>query len=183
MADVIITFGRFNPPHLGHEVIVKKMMEVGLSEKRIYLSPTVGKNNPLDFSIRYDLVKKFVNPEIIVSEVQHKDVFAAIKWVYELGFSDLHLVVGGDRFEELNKRVPMYNGELYKFNSIKVHNAGDRDDSDSLAGMSASKMREAAKLGDYDTFEKGLPHKLRSMSWDIYQRVHERCQGSYLKIQ
>lgn len=173
--DVIMTFGRFNPPHRGHQLILDKMMKIGASEKRLYLSPTVGKNNPLTFQERYDLVRKFADPEIIVSEVQHKDVFAAIKFVYELGFSDLHLVVGGDRFKELSKRVPMYNGDLYKFNTTRVYNAGDRDDSNDLAGMSASRMREAAKLGDYETFANGLPRKLRSMSEDIYQRVREVC--------
>lgn len=176
--DIIITFGRFNPPHSGHELILQEMMKIGEHEKRLYLSPTVGKNNPLDFPTRYDLMRKLVPPEIIVSEVQHKDVFAAIKFVEQIGFSDLHLVIGGDRFKELNKRVPMYNGDLYKFNSVRVYNAGDRDDSDSLAGMSASRMRELAKLGDYEAFEAGLPNKLRSMSRDIYQRVREACQES-----
>lgn len=71
----------------------------------------------------------------------------------------------------------MYNGELYKFNFIHVYNAGQRDDSDGLEGMSASKMREAAKLGDYESFERGLPNKLRSMSHDIYQRVSEACRS------
>jgi hypothetical protein len=148
------------------------------TDRFIYLSPTTGKNNPLDFGYKHKIVSKAFNDiDIIVSEIQHKDVFAAIKWVYELGYAHLHLVVGGDRFEELNRRVPKYNGELYKFFDVKVHNAGNRDDSDSVEGMSSSRMREAAKLGNYEEFESGLPKKLRSMSRDIYQRVREACRS------
>lgn len=180
MTTLTMTFGRFNPPTTGHELLVKKMMSIRNSaECRIYISPTVGKNNPLDFEYRYKLLNKaFAGPEVIVSEVQHKDVFAAIKFVDQLGYAGLNVVIGGDRFKELSKRIPQYNGELYKFAVLNVYNAGDRDESDTLAGMSASKMREAAKLGDYETFESGLPHKLRSMSRDIYQRVREACQES-----
>jgi len=41
--------------------------------------------------------------------------------------------------------------------------------------MSASKMREAAKLNDYAFFENGLPKKLRPMASDIFEKVRQGC--------
>jgi hypothetical protein len=176
-----MTYGRFNPPTTGHELLINQMKKIVVpfmkTDHFVYLSPTVGKNNPLSFEYRHKLMSKAFGFDVIVSEIQHKDVFAAVKWAYELGHAELHLVVGGDRHKELAKRLPMYNGELYKFNAIHVYNAGARNDSDGIEGMSASKMREAAELGDYETFESGLPKKLRSMSRDIYQRVREACRS------
>jgi hypothetical protein len=182
MSAIVMTFGRFNPPTTGHQLLVDKMSRIMVpftkTDHFIYLSPTTGKNNPLDFDYRRKLLSKaFMANDIIVSDIKHKDVFDAVKWAYELGYAELHLVVGGDRYEELKKRIPMYNGKLYKFTLIHVYNAGDRDDSDGIEGMSASRMREAAKLGDYETFESGLPNKLRSMSRDIYERVREACRS------
>jgi hypothetical protein len=182
MSAIVMTYGRFNPPTIGHQLLVDKMSRIQVpyvkTDHFIYLSPTTGKNDPLDFAYRHQLMSKaFKGNDVIVSEIQHKDVFAAVKWAYELGHAELHLVVGGDRYEELKKRIPMYNGKLYKFNFIHVYNAGTRNDSDGIEGMSASRMREAAKLGDYETFENGLPRKLRSMSRDIYERVREECRS------
>lgn len=186
MSIIAVTFARMNPPTTGHELLVnvlkkyaprninKKCISI---ERRIYLSSSHDtKNNPLDFQTKFDLVKRaFEDIDAVVSEIQCKDVFDMVRWVSQLGHPDLAVIVGGDRYDELSKRLPMYNGTEYKFRSIRVINAGDRDNSDTVAGMSASKMREAAKLGDYETFERGLPNKLRSMSQDIYQRVREAC--------
>lgn len=180
MSAIVMTFGRFNPPTTGHQLLVDKMKKLivpySTTDHFIYLSPTTGKNDPLDFGYKHELVTKAFGNDVIVSEIQHKDIFAGVVWAYKLGYSELHLVVGGDRFEELKKRIPMYNGNLYRFDFICVYNAGNRDESDGIEGMSASKMREAAKLGDYELFESGLPHKLRSMSRDIYKRVRASCR-------
>ena len=182
MTAMIMTYGRFNPPHKGHQLLVDRMKNFKVHYDRfIYISPTTGKNNPLDFETRHHLVSKaFGDSDIIVSDIQHKDIFAAVKWVSELGYSELHLVLGGDRVKELKKRLPMYNGTLYKFDSIHVYSAGNRDSSNGIEGMSASKMRDAAKLGHYEYFESGLPLKLRSMSRDIYERVRAACLSESL---
>jgi len=166
-----------NPPTIGHERLVKALKKAPAFERRIYLSSTCDhRNNPLDFESKFKLAKlAFEDIDVTVSEIQCKDVMDMMRRVADLGYSEVFVVIGGDRFPELNKRLHMYNGTEYKIRFLHVLNAGDRDDSDTVAGMSASKIREAAKLGDYETFERGLPHKLRSMSQDIYQRVREAC--------
>jgi hypothetical protein len=50
---------------------------------------------------------------------------------------------------------------LYDFAAINVVSAGERDpDSDDVSGMSASKLRQAAAMGDFETFRKGTPKNL-----------------------
>ena len=51
---------------------------------------------------------------------------------------------------------------FYKFKSIRVISAGQRDpDAEGVSGMSASKMRKAAQNGDYASFKKGLPSRFK----------------------
>ena len=46
----------------------------------------------------------------------------------------------------------------YKFDTVKVLSAGDRDpDAEGVTGMSASKMRAAAVDSDFDSFKQGTP--------------------------
>src|SRR5690242_2441467 len=128
MSAIVMTYGRFNPPTTGHEHLIKKLTSITVpyvsTDHFVYLSPTTGKDNPLDFAYRHQLMSKAFGNRVIVSEIQHKDVFAAVKWAYELGHAELHLVVGGDRHAELAKRLPMYNGRegMYNFSFIHVYN-------------------------------------------------------------
>ena len=48
--------------------------------------------------------------------------------------------------------------QLFKFDSVQVISAGERDpDAEGVSGMSASKMRAAATSGDKNAFLTGLP--------------------------
>lgn len=146
-------------------------------DKFLFLSPTEGKNNPLTFDYKYELCNQAFNDiDLYVMGRSKKDFFDCIKSVYEHGYSELDIVVGHDRHDELDRRVHMYNGTggLYNFRSIRVH-AIHRDD------MSATRMREAAATGDYDFFVNGLPTKLRSRGLEIYERVREACPTKVLE--
>ena len=83
--------------------------------------------------------------------------------LHDEGFKNLTMVVGSDRVGEFKKLLKKYNGVksthgLYKFKTIKVKSAGERDpDAEGVSGMSASKMRKAAQSNDYKSFAQGLP--------------------------
>ena len=72
------------------------------------------------------------------------------------------MVAGSDRVEEFQKLLNQYNGkpdkqgnDLYKFDSIDVVNAGQRDpDAEGISGASASKARELANKGQWHEFSK-----------------------------
>ena len=72
------------------------------------------------------------------------------------------MVAGSARVEEFQKLLKQYNGkpdkagnDLYKFDSIDVVNAGQRDpDAEGVSGASASKARELANKGQEHEFTK-----------------------------
>lgn len=160
---VTITFGRFNPPHLGHLKLVDKVAEVaGDTEYRIYPSRSHDeKKNPLDPETKVHYMHHVMgdHSHAIVNDDNMRNIFQVLAGLHEEGYSSVNIVVGGDRVSEFEKLSNKYNGKLYNFEGITVQSAGDRDpdSEDEIEGMSASKMRAAAAADDVETFMKGLP--------------------------
>ena len=91
-----------------------------------------------------------------------KSIFDVLTTAAEDGFKNVNIVVGSDRQSEFESLAQKYNGELYNFDLIRVVSAGVRDaDAPGLEGMSASKVRDAAKNGNKDLFLQGLPKGFR----------------------
>lgn len=165
---IVFAFGRFNPPTTGHEKLVDKVKQVaGSGEYRVYPSFSQNQNkDPLPHALKVAYMRKMF-PKHKKSIVADKDAKTAINVavkLYDQGFTDLVMVAGSDRVKEFETLLKNYNGVegkrhgYYKFNSIKVVSAGERDpDAEGVEGMSASKMRYHANKGEYDDFADGLP--------------------------
>ena len=90
------------------------------------------------------------------------------------------MVAGSDRVAEFQKLLNQYNGkpdkagnELYKFDSIDVVNAGQRDpDEEGVAGASASKARDLALKGQWHAFAK------IAMGGDESELVYNKIQDA-----
>ena len=164
---ISITFGRFNPPTVGHEKLLAKVAREAKSnggEYRIYPSRSEDpKKNPLDAGtkIKYMRMAYPDHANAIIDNADMRTIFDVLTALDNDGYSSVNIVVGGDRVSEFNSLAQKYNGELYTFDEIKVVSAGDRDpDADGVEGMSASKMRKAAAEGDFDSFQQGIPEGL-----------------------
>jgi len=165
--SLTIAFGRFNPPTIGHKVLLDAVSEIaGKEEYRIYPSRTTDKKkNPLDPDTKIAVMQKMFPEyaENIINDPNSKTIFDVLKQAYEEGFSIINIAVGSDRQSEFEKLANQYNGDLYEFSEINVISAGDRDpDSDGVDGMSASKMRKAAAEKDFNSFKKGVPNTLNA---------------------
>ena len=164
---ISITFGRFNPPTVGHEKLldrVSREAKASGGEYRIYPSRSQDpKKNPLDpgTKIKYMRLAYPDHANAVVDNDDMRTIFDVLAALDADGYSSVNLVVGGDRVSEFNSLATKYNGKLYTFDEIKVTSAGGRDpDSDGVEGMSASKMRKAAMEGDADTFTGGVSKNL-----------------------
>jgi len=160
----VVAFGRMNPPTIGHQKLVDKLKSFE-GDHYVFLSQSQKpKTDPLPFldKLRY---AKFFFPAV---NIGHKDVrtpMDMMAMLQKLGYTDIIYVAGSDRVESFDKLFNQYNGTPdkqgkigYKFNSIQVVSAGERDpDADGAEGMSASKMRAAAASGDADSFKQGVP--------------------------
>ena len=161
---ISITFGRFNPPTIGHEKLLKKEAQQAKSSGgtyRIYPSRTEDpKKNPLDTGTKVRFMRQAYpdHANSIIDNEEMRTIFDVLSGLDADGYSSVNIVVGGDRVSEFNSLATKYNGDLYTFDDIKVVSAGDRDpDGEGVEGMSASKMRKAAMEGDQESFNKGIP--------------------------
>ena len=173
---VVFSFGRMNPPTIGHEKLVDKINAVAKQNNampHLYLSQSYdSKKNPLPYATKIALAKKaFGN---MVTKSRSKTIMQVAKELEDMGHTKLIMVAGSDRVEEFKTLLNKYNGKDYTFDSIEVVSAGERDpDAEGAEGMSASKMRAAAANGDEKAFKSGLPKKLQSSASKVYQAVRD----------
>ena len=178
--SIAFTFGRFNPPTSGHEKLIKKVASVRADTFKIFLSRSNDpKKNPL--SPRTKLTHmKFMFPKYSRNiEINSTNMILDIaSKLYRQGYTEIFMVVGSDRVREFETILNKYNDVRsrhghYNFDNINVLSAGERDpDSEGVAGMSASKMRDAASKDDLQTFKKGLPTGYRNAT-DLFKDVRK----------
>jgi hypothetical protein len=166
---LVFAFGRFNPPTTGHEKLIDKVASVaGSNPYRVYPSFTTNpKKDPLPHALKVAYMRKMFpkHRKNIIADKKMKTAIFIAEAVYKEGFKNLIMVVGSDRVKEFTELLNRYNdapdkkgNQLFKFDSVKVVSAGERDpDAEGVEGMSASKMRAAAANGDKDAFLTGLP--------------------------
>jgi hypothetical protein len=160
-----IVFGRFNPPTVGHDKLLKSARRISAGgDVKIYPSRTQDpKKNPLDPDMKISFMKKMFPDfkEIIINDDNMRSIFDVLINANEEGYSSVNIVVGSDRQAEFENLAQKYNGDLYNFDLIRVVSAGVRDaDADGVEGMSASKMRKAVLDDDFDSFRRGTPKTL-----------------------
>src|SRR5210317_2016874 len=163
--SVAFTFGRFNPPTIGHEKLINKVKSQSTNDYKIYLSRSQDtKKNPLSPRDKLNVMKDMFPTHAKNIELNPTNMVLDLATdLYNQGYTDVTMVAGSDRVREFEGILKKYNDVksrhgYYNFDSIKVVSAGERDpDAEGATGMSASKMRDAAAKGDLKSFEKGLP--------------------------
>ncbi len=162
---VVITFGRFNPPTVGHEKLLKSAASEASRlgyDLKIYPSRSVdAKKNPLQPGAKIEYMKKMFPDyeESIKDDPNARTIFDVLEACFNLGYKAVTIVVGQDRLSEFQSLAQKYNGDLYDFEDLQVISGGARDpDSEGIEGMSASKMRDAVAKDDFKAFAKGIPN-------------------------
>jgi hypothetical protein len=167
----VFGFGRFNPPTTGHEKLIEKVASVAKGNPFfIYPSHTTGPKDPLPHAKKVAWMRKMFPKykKNIIADNNAKTAIHIAEKLYRDGYKNLIMVAGSDRLKEFDTLLQRYNdapdkkgNQLFKFDSIKVVSAGERDpDAEGVSGMSASKMRTAAEKGDFDSFKTGIPSTL-----------------------
>ena len=160
---VAFTFGRFNPPTIGHEKLCDAVRRANPSDYKIYASQSQNpKKDPLQYAKKIAYMRQSFpkhKRNIVVSKA--RNVFEIL--VELNNYENLIMVVGSDRVKEFDMLIKKYNGVasrhgFYEFKNVEVLSAGERDpDAEGVTGMSASKMRAAAANSDFDSFKQGTP--------------------------
>jgi predicted kinase len=177
---VVFTFGRFNPPTTGHAKLVDKLKKEtsGGYQPMLFSSHSNDKKkNPLDHKLKVRYLKKFFGK--IVADVQARTVFEIANELHRQNFKRVKMVVGSDRIKEFEMLLKKYNGVkarhgYYKFDDIQIVSAGERDpDADDLSGMSASKLRALAEVGDFKAFAQGVPSRNKKDVEQLYKDIRK----------
>ena len=164
-STAVFAFGRFNPPTIGHQKLIETVLQTAeKANGKAYLFLSHKQNNktdPLNFAEKQAYIQQFY-PKLAVGDAGANTIIKALQKIQAEGRTRIIMVAGSDRVEEFKKLLNQYNGkpdkqgnDLYKFDSIDVVNAGQRDpDAEGVSGASASKARELANKGQWHEFSK-----------------------------
>ena len=164
-ATAVFAFGRFNPPTIGHQKLIETLLQTAeKANGKAYLFLSHKQNNktdPLTFAEKQAYIQQFY-PKVAVGDANSNTIIKALQKIQAEGRTRIIMVAGSDRVQEFEKLLNQYNGkpdkagnDLYKFDDIKVVNAGQRDpDAEGISGASASKARELAAKGQWHEFSK-----------------------------
>ena len=173
---LVLSFGRLNPPTVGHLKLIDKVKSTAKAKGAdaiIWVSKTQdSRKNPLSAQDKVKFLKSAVSSVNIVAANNRVRTFIEAVKEADGKYDELIVVAGSDRVQEFQKLLNKYNGRDYNFDSIEVVSAGARDpDQEGTSGISASKMREFAVKGDYESFKKYSIPAPESKIKDMYEKV------------
>ena len=179
---VVFVFGRFNPPTTGHELLFKMVKKIATQNKAdhvIYASRTQDKKkNPLPVDRKLHYLKLMFKGFNFVAANQNERTFMEVATHLNKKYKNIIMVAGSDRIGEYERLLNRYNGKNFKFDTIQVVSAGERDpDSDNASGMSASKMRQFAEKGNFIQFKRGLPNSVREIDARLLMNEIRQSMG------
>ena len=184
-----LAFGRFNPPHAGHQQLMDIAAQSAEQEESDYIIvPSRSqdpKKNPLDPDTKVSVMRQMFpqHSERIVNDGANRTIFDVLKKAHNDGYTNVRIVAGQDRVKEFDKLSQNYNGQLYQFDAMEVISSGDRDpDAEGMEGLSSSRMRLAAAEGDFKTFRAGLPEGIpRKSAMELFDTVRQTMNVQEMK--
>ena len=184
-----LAFGRFNPPHAGHQQLMDIAAQSAEAEESDYIIvPSRSqdkKKNPLDADTKVSVMRQLFpqHSERIINDTANRTIFDVLKKAHNDGYTNVRIVAGQDRVKEFDKLSQNYNGQLYQFDNMEVVSSGERDpDAEGMEGLSSSRMRLAAAEGDFKTFRAGLPEGTpRKMAMGLFDSVRETMNVQEMK--
>lgn len=160
--NIVFGYGRFNPPTVGHELLVSKIVETAnllKSEHVVFLSQSHSHDsNPLDWEFKRRVCKMAFPNVIFSNDKSIKTPFQALE-KFQGVYKKVILVVGSDRVSDFAERMSPYANKLKL--DFEIISAGARiKDAIGIEGVSATKIRQFALDGKRKDFFDNLPSTL-----------------------
>lgn len=178
--SAVIVWGRFNPPTVGHAVLFNvAKIAADKTGSDLFIVPTKtqdDKKNPLTFEEKLIYLKSMF-PEInknLLEDSSIKTLTELANFLKQKKYTHIYPVAGSDRVEEGVFKI--LDHPDFNFKKVEIINAGDRDpDAEGAAGMSASKMRQAAIEGNIKLFMSGIAGSLdTNQAKDLLNKIRTR---------
>ena len=167
------TFGRFQPPTLGHRVLAETLNGKTDGDPYIFVSSSQDPvKNPLDVHTKVSWMKymfrDLTNVRIINTTVcECRSVPAVVNKLKEAGYTRITMIVGSDR-----------EGEFGFLKDVEFEEAGAARNNAAAGatGMSGTKMRAAAVRGDAAAFMAGTGLS-ETMALRLMSQITEGLSG------
>lgn len=190
MPLAVFCFGRMNPPTMGHGLVINKTIESGGDNAYIFLSNSVGKDDPLSPDIKAKFIEQIYpnSASHIVHDYVQGPIYAA-NWLYAKGFRNMAFVAGSDRLAKakgsIEKLLNSWNSGPIRstdpagareYVHMQYISAGDRDpESSGVEGFSGTKAREAAISGNEQLFQEytGVGNDVMVGGQTLFQSVRK----------
>lgn len=170
----VITFGRMNPITVGHEKLVNTVKRIAFDNNAtplVYLSHSCdSKRNPINYTTKYGLCYTAFGSCVVMSDARNViDVLKELDGKYD----KIIFVGDAERSFEFNQTLNKYNGIEYTYDSITTVSAGDRNTTDFVDAISATKMRKFAANKDYNSFKAGLATNLKPYAYLVQSLIRK----------
>jgi len=156
----IFVFGRFQPPTIGHSVIINEISEQASrkdADGYVFVSSSQDRiKNPLTIRQKLNVLLRMY-PDKNVTFVDTtlcncKQLFSIVDLLKDAGYTELTFIVGSDRVIEFQTTLAKYHPDIH------VTSIGDTriddDASNSLSSVSGTRLRGYALSGNKGQFEK-----------------------------
>lgn len=149
----IFAYGRFNPPTIGHRRMINKMIRDAKNTNAdpfIVITHTQDKKkNPLTIDEKKRILDKmYPNVPILATSKNQPNPKYIVKKLQNQKYTDVSMMVGSDR------------AKAFSWVGVPILVGGKRNNSSGVSGMSATKARKAAIVGNINVFRKSVDPKL-----------------------
>lgn len=169
-----VTFGRMQPPHDGH-VMLMDSMKFGGNDYFVFLSNSYGDaKNPLTPKTKMKWLTRIANQHrgniYILDHV--RNILDVAVMMDRQGYSELKVVVGDDRLSVFQRLLNKYNGReslhgVFEFDEIKFKRAERL--------ISATELREAAHNNDLESFKRGYSTLTDEQCLSLMQDIRDKA--------
>jgi nicotinamide mononucleotide adenylyltransferase len=169
--EASFALGRMNPAHRGHGLLVEAIKQ-GPGDAFLFLTDRAAKvpTDPLSPQEKLDWAQKSF-PDITIALA--KNIFPVAVDLHNRGYTDITIFEGEDKLRPLLEK---YNGTeaahgFFEFQSINQKKLSRDADADDASGASATKLRQAAMDGDFETFEDNVSDAAKPYAKNMFEKL------------
>lgn len=176
--SLVMTFGRFNPPTIGHKWLFQQMLNIATRERAeafVFTSHSQDKKkNPLTYVEKCELVSKLLPRGVRLVRTNARNMIEIVKEIAGYNrFRKLIVVVGDDRLESFSWIDK--SKEDFGFTKVELKSAGARSGASNVQNASATALRNAAKAGDMEAFMNYSPFDAKT-SEKVFNIIKDRLK-------
>lgn len=179
MSSAYFTYGRFQPPHRGHQRVLDTIKEHAArdgADNFVFYSHTRDNDNPLSPQDKMRFLETMF-PENYVVSVQEKiyNPYHAMR-VLDGGYQHVKMFVGEDRVDAFEgiKRYMNHPTKGYSFETFEIVNVGSRlNEDDDISLMSGTRARTLAHEGKLEEFAHMIPSSDLNLVEELYYSLRK----------